>query len=130
MTETAIQARVLRDLGSRPDVRLFRNEVGVGWVGKMIRRGPTTVTLLHPSRVTFGLHPGSSDLIGWHTVRVTPEMLGSLVAVFLGVEVKSASGTVKPHQAIWHHAIQKAGGCSILARGTHNGEFTLSENVL
>ena len=38
--------------------------------------------------VTFGLCKGSSDLIGWTPVTVTPDMVGKKIAVFTAVEVK------------------------------------------
>jgi hypothetical protein len=38
--------------------------------------------------VTFGLCKGSSDLIGWTPVTITPEMVGKKVAVFTAIEVK------------------------------------------
>jgi hypothetical protein len=38
--------------------------------------------------VSFGLCKGSSDLIGWTPVIITPEMVGKKLAVFTAVEVK------------------------------------------
>lgn len=38
--------------------------------------------------IRYGLCKGSSDLIGWTPVTITPEMVGSKIAVFTAVEVK------------------------------------------
>ena len=38
--------------------------------------------------VRYGLCKGSSDLIGWTPVTITPEMVGRKIAVFTAVEVK------------------------------------------
>ena len=38
--------------------------------------------------IRYGLCNGSSDLIGWTPVTVTPDMVGSKIAVFTAVEVK------------------------------------------
>ena len=38
--------------------------------------------------VTFGLCKGSSDLIGWTPITVTPDMVGKKIAVFTAIEVK------------------------------------------
>jgi hypothetical protein len=66
--------------------------------------------------VRYGLQPGSSDLIGWRTVTVTPEMVGSQVAVFTSIEVKAASGRLSPEQRQWLDAVQAAGGIGGVAR--------------
>lgn len=38
--------------------------------------------------IRYGLCKGSSDLIGWTPVTVTPDMVGKKIAVFTAVEVK------------------------------------------
>ena len=38
--------------------------------------------------IRYGLCKGSSDLIGWTPIMVTPDMVGKKIAVFTAVEVK------------------------------------------
>lgn len=103
MTETPISREILLALGSRKDVRLFRNNVGVATTrdGNVIR---------------FGLAPGSSDLIGWRTITVTPDMVGKSIAVFLGVEVKTPTGAIRQNQRTWQAAVQSMGGIAEILR--------------
>lgn len=75
--------------------RLFRNTVGILPDG-------------HGRMITFGLSVGSSDLIGF-------AMRGG-VAIFLAVEVKSATGRIRPAQQQFLDAVRRAGGIGILAR--------------
>lgn len=103
MTESEIQSQIQRTLGSRPDVRIFRNHVG-------------RVRDEHGRWHTFGLAPGSADLIGWHSVTITSEMVGQQVAVFLSVEVKTATGRVRPEQEAWARTVQAHGGKAIITR--------------
>jgi hypothetical protein len=63
--ETTLQQQIRLALGTHPDTRLFRNQVGS-------LPDPRTGRL-----VTFGLARGSADLIGWRTVLVTQTWLGS-----------------------------------------------------
>jgi hypothetical protein len=66
--------------------------------------------------VRYGLIPGSADLIGWKTVTITPEMVGTKLAVFMSVETKSTRGTEEGKQKIWAENVIAAGGISCLVR--------------
>jgi hypothetical protein len=103
-TETTLQQQIRLALGTRPDARLFRNQVGS-------LPDPRTGRL-----VTFGLAKGSADLIGWRTVTITPEMVGQQVAVFTSIEVKTPNGRVRPEQQAWLRVVQGAGGFAGIAR--------------
>lgn len=117
ITEASVQADIRLALGRLPNVRMFRNQVGEGWMGKEVTRTSESVTLLHPRRVPFGLVRGSGDLIGWTTVIVTPEMVGQRLAVFTSGEVKRP--TIKrlaEDQQNWCNAVRAAGGFADMLR--------------
>ncbi len=107
-SEQTIQQQI-RLACSKGDCRLFRNNTG---------------TLLDKNGrpVQFGLRKGSADLIGWRTVTITPEMVGTTVAVFTSIEVKSATGRLRPEQQTWLDAVQKAGGIAAVARSVADCE--------
>jgi hypothetical protein len=92
---------------STGNTRLFRNNTG-------------TLRDQHGRPVSFGLCKGSADLIGWRTVTVTPEMVGTQVAVFTSIEVKTPTGRVKPEQQQWLDAVQAAGGIAGVARSVED----------
>jgi len=102
--ETTLQQEIRLALGSRSDLRLFRNQVGS-------LPDPRTGRL-----VTFGLARGSADLIGWRTVVVTPDMVGQRLAVFTSIEVKTPTGRIRPEQQAWLGVVQKAGGIGGVVR--------------
>jgi len=73
MSEASLQRQV-QMLAPRCDGRLFRNQVGQYEIdGRYIKTG---------------LGPGSSDLIGWTTRTITPDMVGKKVAIFTAIETK------------------------------------------
>lgn len=96
--------------------RLFRNNVGNGWVGRMSRNRDGSITISDPRPLHAGLAVGSGDLIGWMPVEITPEMVGQTVAVFASVETKGARGRASQAQMLWADAISRAGGLSGIAR--------------
>jgi hypothetical protein len=102
--ETEIQQRIRLALGTHPEIRLFRNQVG---------QLPDPRT---GRPVQFGLARGSADLIGWRTITITPDMVGSRLAVFTSIEVKTPTGRLSPAQRNWLGAVHKAGGIAGVAR--------------
>lgn len=102
--ETTLQQQIRLALGTRSDLRLFRNQVG---------QLPDPRT---GRPVQFGLARGSADLIGWRTITITPDMVGQRLAVFTSIEVKTPTGRVRPEQQAWLGAVQSAGGIAGVAR--------------
>ena len=106
--ETDIQQRIRLAVGTRSDLRLFRNNTG---------------TLPDPRTgrpVQFGLARGSADLIGWRTITITPEMVGQRVAVFTSIEVKTTTGHLTPAQQAWMGTVRSAGGIAGVARSVRD----------
>lgn len=103
--ETDLQQRIRLALGTHPLLRLFRNNSG---------------SLPDPRTgryVQFGVaSPGGSDLIGWRSIVVTPDMVGHRVAVFTAIEVKTSSGRATPAQRNFIHTVTQAGGFAGIAR--------------
>lgn len=107
------EANLMREIQlavSRTATRLFRNNVGKGWIGTVIQHSPHQVVIANPRRIEFGICTGSSDTIGWTPVMVTPEMVGATLAVFTAIEVKSRGKPLRKEQAAFGAAVEAAGG--------------------
>lgn len=89
---------------SAPGVRLFRNNCGAlkDADGRLVRYGVA--------------NPGGSDLIGWRSITVTPDMVGRKVAVFLAIEVKSERGKPTDAQENFIVRVRSDGGLAGVAR--------------
>ena len=106
LPETRLQNEIRLGISSRcDDVVTFRNHAGAlrDQRGKM---------------VTFGLSPGSPDLVGWKTVEVTADMIGQRLAVFVGIEVKMPGEKPRADQAHWLAQLEQAGGVAGVATST------------
>lgn len=99
----------------RGSIRLFRCNSGVAWQGAEIQRTAKTLTLANP-RPVHGWPAGTADLVGWQSITVTPDMVGTRVAVFVAVETKSLTGTLRPEQRIFLDVVRRAGGRAVAAR--------------
>jgi hypothetical protein len=93
------------------NVKLFRNNVGQGFCGVVVEEvGKVRLVLTRFFRIKFGLCNGSSDLIGWTSTVITPEMVGEKVAVFTSIEVKQPKKQSTEEQIHWLFAVRDAGG--------------------
>jgi len=113
LSETKIQQEI-RLACSRGPVRLWRNNSG---------------SLPDPRTgrcVQFGVgSPGGSDLIGYRKVAITPEMVGTEIAVFAAVEVKTARGRATEQQKAFIEHIRNAGGLAGVARSVDEANSIL-----
>ena len=107
-SEQTIQQRIRLAL-SRGRTRLFRNNVGC----LRDERGQP---------VRYGLCPGSSDLIGFTQVTITPDMVGQTVAVFTAIEVKAERGRATAEQQAFIAMVQHFGGRSGIARSEEEAQ--------
>ena len=63
---------------------------------------------------------GSSDLMAVKPTVITPDMVGKTLAVFVAVEVKTATGRQSEPQKKWQKAVEKLGVKYILARSEND----------
>lgn len=101
-------------------VVVWRLNTGIAWVGagKPIRNKDGSVTLAAARPITLGFGMvdgkpvvGASDLCGLTSIIVTPEMVGTRVAVFTAIEAKRESGGKKSDdQKDFVQFVRDAGG--------------------
>lgn len=102
MTETSL-LRALLVHASALGMRVFRNQVG-------------RYRLADGRWLTSGLCVGSSDLIGWTPVVITPAMVGRTVAVFTAFETKVGRNTTTVEQGAFLSVVHEAGGIAAVVR--------------
>jgi len=123
MTEADIMRR-LQKLATTLGGRLFRNNVGKAWIGRDEEIRETKRVLVYAGDVVIrqgrrfhaGLAPGSGDLIGFMPVKITADMVGTVVAVFASPEIKTPTGRATTEQADWIAMVQRFGGFAGIAR--------------
>jgi len=115
--------------------RLFRNEIGTAFHGKVTAEYPSSagkvVELVCARRVTYGVcNPGGFDLLGWQTVKITPDMVGMRVAVFTAIDGKTEGyTTMSKAQRNFARELCKAGGVVVVARREKDGETVSFSSV-
>jgi hypothetical protein len=119
MSEADLMRR-LQKRATELGARLFRQNTGLAWVGKverrvgMVRINPGDVVIRNARPFHAGV-VGMSDLGGWMPVEITKEMVGAKIAVYAQVEVKENARPTK-EQIAWIDAVGAAGGRAGFAR--------------
>ena len=108
-----IRERLARMDGERE--RLFRINSGSGFVGRIVKRGGGGIVLAD-ARVLRAAPTGWPDLCGWESVTITPEMVGTVIARFLGEEFKGAHDKLRPEQARLAECLIRMGGIHRIVR--------------
>ena len=108
--EAYVQNKIRLAVGSG-DVRLFRNNTGalLDMQGRLVK---------------FGLCKGSSDLIGFRSITITPDMVGQKIAVFSAIEVKD-KGKATVDQKNFINIINNAGGYAGVAKNVNDAKKIL-----
>ncbi len=109
MSEHSIQNAIRNELAGKAVI--FRANVGRAWQGSKVEHLPGNKVLIHDARpFSTGLPPGFTDLFGWVSVTITPDMVGQRVAVFVAPEVKAPGKDATEQQARFLAAVRAAGG--------------------
>ena len=103
--ETNIMNKIMIKM-SQKGYLIWRNQVGL-------------FKTLDGRTVNIGIK-GSSDLMAVKPTVITPEMVGQTLAVFVAVEVKTATGRQSEPQKKWQKAVEKLGVKYILARSEND----------
>jgi len=106
--ETKIQRKIMLAL-SEAGCIVFRNEVAGAWMGKVIHKDSSQVTIKDARMMRFGLAVGSSDLIF-----IAPG------GKFGAIEVKTPTGRATKEQLLFIDAVIKAGGIAGIARSVED----------
>ena len=113
MTESEIQEHV-RAACNTGNTRAWRNNIA-----KLNVRGRW---------INYGIPgPGGSDLIGFHTITIQPEHVGTEVAVFMAIECKNAVCKLRPEQENFLNFIKNAGGIAGVARSTEDAHAMIND---
>lgn len=117
VSEQALGKRICL-MASNLGHRIFRSNVGEGWIGKAIFFSkpakvevyPGDVIIRKAKRIHFGLHTGQGDYLGF-----------SKTGRFISLELKTETGKIREEQIIWRDAVNKAGGIAGIIRTEEEG---------
>lgn len=115
MSESALVRSLLLHAATH-SARLYRNNVGV-------------LRDVNGTYVRYGLCVGSSDVIGWTPVVITPAMVGRTVAVFTAYEAKTGRRVTTMEQGAFVAAVRQQGGIAAVVRSLADADAAIAAFV-
>ena len=109
MKEQNIQQLIRLAVSKHTPATMFRNNTFKAMIGQT-KRTDKGIHITNPRQIDGGLCVGTSDLIGWTSKTITPDMVGKKIAIFTALEVKKPGGRIRPEQTKFVNAVLKAGG--------------------
>ena len=117
MNETSLGKRICL-MASNLGHRIFRSNVGEGWIGNAVFFSkpakvevyPGDVIIRKAKRIHFGLCNGQGDYIGF-----------SKDGRFISIELKTETGKIREGQIEFSDAVNKAGGIAGIIRTEEEG---------
>ncbi len=134
MTRESPIVRQIQLAATALGARLFRNGVGTAVWGSPTRMTRDGAVYLRDGDVVVpkgriaqaGWTTGSSDLLGWREITITPEMVGRTFAQLVCVEVKRPGKShTSPEQKNWLKVTTEAGACSGIVKSIAEAEELL-----
>lgn len=109
--------------GPQPEGKVNKAIIQAGrlYGAKLYRNRRGMLPLPNGGMLPFGLGPaGFPDEVGYLSIRITPDMVGKTVAVFMGVEAKTDTGTVASHQEGALDELRRDGAIAGVARNAED----------
>lgn len=128
MEESKIQKRIALECSDK-NTRLWQNDNGLCYQGQVSRfneKGGQSAVITRCKAIRYGLGTGTSDLIGFKKIKITPEMVGKDIAIFVGIEVKTNTGRTSKSQDNFLKLIEQSGGICGVARTTEEASNILN----
>lgn len=117
MRESEIMTQIQIHLSRLFPMKLWRNNVGQ----LKNERG---------QYVRYGLCEGSSDLIGYVSLNITPDMVGKRIACFTAIEVKTDTGKLTLDQERFLSVVRADGGIAFVARSKDEAAECINGEVI
>lgn len=126
-SETNIVRQCL-ERASKLGHRLWRQQVGTGWIGKSrkLEDGSVIIQNARPFHTGF---EGQLDTGGFTLITITPEMVGRKIPLFTEIEVKTNTGSVRDSQRKRIAYIRSVGGYAGIARSADDVDRIVKGDV-